>query len=218
VTRHAIRYLIKCEGLPAATDQLVREQFELAFREFGVPRRIRSDNGVPFATKAVGGLSKLSVWWVLLGIVPERIDPGQPQQNGRHERMHRTLKEQTANPPAATMRDQQRAFDRFRADYNERRPHEALELTPPARHYEPSLIPMPLRLHTPAYPSEFQVRRTCENGTVKFRGNLFRFGKVIASQALGFLAVDEDEWELHFGPLLLAYVILRDGEARLVSP
>jgi transposase InsO family protein len=218
ITDAVSRYLIKCEGLLRATEALTRMQFELAFREFGVPRRIRSDNGVPFATTAVGGLSMLSVWWVQLGIVPERIEPGQPQQNGRHERMHRTLKEQTANPPSASMNDQQRAFDRFRADYNDRRPHEALGQTPPASHYEPSLRLMPERLRSPEYGDDFKVRRSCENGTLIFRGNLFRFGKVIASQPLGFLPVDEDEWELHFGPMLLAHVLIRNGEARLVSP
>jgi transposase InsO family protein len=140
ITDAATRYLVKCEALVQPSHAPVREQFELAFHEFGVPRAIRSDNGPPFASKALGGLSELSVWWIQLGILPERIEPGQPQQNGRHERFHRTLKEQTASPPMA---DQQRAFDRFRADYNDRRPHEALGQTPPAKHYEPSLRPMP---------------------------------------------------------------------------
>ena len=141
----ASRYLIRCEGLEEPKHAPVQAHFERAFREFGLPARIRSDNGTPFATKAIGGLSKLSVWWVQLGILPERIEPGKPQQNGRHERMHRTLKEQTASPPQASMADQQRAFDRFRHDYNEQRPHEALGQTPPARHYEPSLRAMPER-------------------------------------------------------------------------
>src|SRR5580704_9746137 len=118
------RYLLKCEGLTRPTDGLARPHFERAFREFGLPRGIRSDNGAPFATKAIGGLSMLSVWWIRLGITPERIEPGKPQQNGRHERMHQTLKKQTASPPQATMADQQRVMDRFRRDYNEVRPHE----------------------------------------------------------------------------------------------
>ena len=118
VSDGASRYLIKCEALDEPKHEPVQMHFERAFREFGLPTRIRSDNGAPFATKAIGGLSKLSVWWVKLGILPERIEPGKPQQNGRHERMHRTLKEQTASPPHASMADQQRAFDRFRHDYN----------------------------------------------------------------------------------------------------
>ena len=153
ISDNATRFLIKCESLREPKDAPVREQFELAFREFGLPARIRSDNGAPFASKAVGGLSRLSVWWIQLGIIPERIEPGHPEQNGRHERMHKTLKEQTASPPAATLADQQRAFDRFRADYNNDRPHEALGQTPPRAHYEPSLRIMPgLRFH-PVRPS-----------------------------------------------------------------
>lgn len=218
ITDAMSRYLVKCEGLLGEKEGPVREQFELAFREFGVPRRIRSDNGSPFASKAPGGLSRLSMWWIQLGIVPERIEPGQPQQNGRHERMHKTLKEQTANPPAATMADEQRAFDRFRADYNDHRPHEALGLTPPASHYEPSLRPMPERLRTPEYSDEVEVRRSNFNGTLAFKGGRLNFGRLFAHQPIGFQQVNEDEWEVHYGPVLLGFVLMRDGGLRLERP
>ena len=217
ITDGAIRYLIKCEGLAQPQDSPVREHFDRAFREFGLPARIRSDNGTPFATKAIGGLSKLSVWWVQLGILPERIEPGHPEQNGRHERMHRTLKEQTASPPCATMADQQRAFDRFRHDYNEDRPHEALSQTPPARHYEPSLRPMPLRPREPEYDSDFVVRRIKVNGLMPFHGHLLKVGTVLAGQPVGLKPIDEDEWELFYGPLLIGSLLVRDGKPRVDS-
>jgi putative transposase len=211
----ASRYLIKCEALTEPRDGPVREHFERAFREFGLPTRIRSDNGPPFATKAIGGLSKLSVWWVQLGIVPERIEPGQPQQNGRHERMHRTLKEQTASPPHATMADQQRAFDRFRRDYNDHRPHEALGQTPPARHYEPSMRVMPERPREPEYGNGFEVRRIRPDGKLRFNGRRIPVGTLLASQPIGLQQVDDDEWELFYGPLPIGVLLLRNGTPRI---
>jgi transposase InsO family protein len=215
VTDAASRYLLKCEGLRRPTEALAQPHFERAFREFGLPARIRSDNGAPFASKAVGGLSRLSVWWIQLGITPERIEPGQPQQNGRHERMHLTLKQQTALPPRATMMDQQRAMDLFRHDYNDVRPHEALGQTPPARHYEPSLRPMPDKPRCPEYAAGFEVRRTNNSGGVSWKGEMINLGRLLSAQAVGFKAVDQDEWELLYGPVLLGYVILRDGKPAL---
>jgi putative transposase len=211
----ASRYLIKCEGLREPKEDPVRRHFDLAFREFGLPTRIRSDNGPPFATKAVGGLSRLSVWWIQLGILPERIEPGQPQQNGRHERMHRTLKEHTATPPHATMADQQRAFDRFRHDYNEERPHEALGQTPPAVHYEPSLRTMPDRPRAPEYGDGIVVRRLGNSGFFSWSGTMLRVGKLLASQPVGLKQTDDDEWELYYGPLLIGYLLKRDGKPRI---
>jgi transposase InsO family protein len=215
ITDAASRYLIKCEGLSEPKHGPTQRQFELAFREFGLPSRIRSDNGAPFATNSFGGLSRLSVWWIQLGIVPERIEPGQPQQNGRHERFHRTLKEQTTQPPAATLADQQRAFDRFRGDYNEHRPHQALGQTPPAAHYEPSLRPMPDRPRAPEYRQDFVVRRVRPNGCVSWRGVDLLVNRLLAGQPIGLRQTDDDEWDLHYGPLLLGYLLVRDGKARL---
>jgi len=215
ITDAASRFLIKCEALREPQHEPTQRHFERAFREFGLPSRIRSDNGPPFATKAIGALSRLSVWWIQLGIVPERIEPGQPQQNGRHERFHRTLKEHTAQPPAATLVDQQRTFDRFRADYNDHRPHEALEQTPPARHYEPSLRAMPDRPRPPEYDSQFHTRRVRTDGFFCWQGSMLRVGSLLASQPVGLRQTDEDEWDLHYGPLLIGYVLMRDGAARL---
>jgi transposase InsO family protein len=212
ITDAMSRYLVKCEGLVQPRVVPVKEHFERAFREFGLPRGIRSDNGPPFASTAVGGLSELSVWWIQLGIVPERIEPGQPQQNGRHERFHRTLKEQTASPPLMTLSDQQRAFDRFRADYNDRRPHEALSQTPPSKHYEPSRRAMPDRPRPPEYDGDVSVRWVGRGGSVRWKGVTFYLAEVLANQPVGLHQTGEDEWELHYGPILLGYVLERGAK------
>ena len=140
------RYLLRCQAMDRTGGRFVRPLMEATFREYGLPARIRSDNGSPFASTGVGGLSRLSVWWLRLGITPERIAPGHPEQYGRHERLHRTLKQDTAQPPSRTPRAQQQAFDRFRRTYNEERPHEALGRATPASWYEPSLRSFPERL------------------------------------------------------------------------
>jgi hypothetical protein len=136
-----------------------------------------------------------------LGILPERIEPGQPQQNGRHERFHRTLKEQTATPPKASIPDQQRAFDLFRADYNDRRPHEALGQTPPATHYEASLRPFPDHPRALEYAEELDVRRVVSNGNFSWKGAHLHIGKILSGQPVGLNQTDEDEWEVFYGPI-----------------
>jgi putative transposase len=153
ITDAASRYLIKCESVAKPDEAHCRPHIERAFREFGLPGRIRSDNGPPFASKALGGLSQLSVWWLQLGVEPERIEPGKPQQNGRHERFHLTLKQRTASPPKANALAQQLAFDSFRHEYNDLRPHEALSQTPPARHYEPPCARCRSRRHPTTTPT-----------------------------------------------------------------
>ena len=132
--------------------------FEAAFREYGLPERIRIANGTPFATVGIGGLSELCVWWIKLGIRPERIEPGKPAQNGRHERMHRTLKQETTQPPHADLREQQKAFDRFRHEYHYERPHQALQGRTPAEGYQPSPRIYRGRLREVTYRSEWEVR------------------------------------------------------------
>jgi putative transposase len=214
ITDGATRYLITCEGLVAEKAALARAQFERAFLEFGLPSRIRSDNGAPFASKAIGGLSALSVWWIQLGILPERIEPGNPQQNGRHERFHRTLKEHTAQPPAATFAEQQRAFDYFRRDYNEERPHEALGQKPPASVYEPSWRPM-RQPRAPEYGDGFDVRRVALSGTIGAMGKPLYVGHVLAGQPLGLKRTDDDEWDVYYGPLLVGYLLIRNGKPRI---
>jgi putative transposase len=215
ITDAASRYLIKCESVGKPDEAHCRPHFERAFREFGLPRRIRSDNGAPFASKALGGLSRLSVWWVQFGIEPERIEPGKPEQNGRHERFHLTLKKHTASPPKGNAADQQRAFDRFRHEYNDVRPHEALSQTPPARHYEPSRRAMPDRPCAPQYDPDMMVRWVGPNGMVSFKGSILSVGALLANQPLGFRQIDADEWEMHYGPLLLGHWLIRKGVGRI---
>jgi transposase InsO family protein len=214
ITDAASRYLIKCESVVRPDDAHCRPHFERAFREFGVPARIRSDNGAPFATKALGGLSRLSVWWVQLGIAPERIEPGKPQQNGRHERFHLTLQQHTASPPKVDATSQQRAFDRFRHEYNDVRPHEALGQTPPGRHYEPSLRPMP-EAKTPEYDPDMTQRWVTPGGEIHIKGRVLYVSNLLAKQPVGLRQVDDDEWELFYGPLHLGDVLIRKREARI---
>ncbi len=132
------RYLLRAQAVAKTDTARVQATFEAAFRQYGLPQAIRTDNGAPFASTAIAGLSRLAVWWIKLGIVPERIEAGHPEQNGRHERMHRTLKQEVAMPPAEDRRAQQRALQEFRQEYNEVRPHEALGMQTPASVYEPS--------------------------------------------------------------------------------
>lgn len=219
VTDHVSRYLIKCEGLVKTDFAHVKPHFERAFCEFGLPWRIRSDNGPPFATVGLGGLSELSVWWIRLGIEPERIEPGEPQQNGRHERMHRTLQEETANPPSPTRIGQQRAFDCFRREYNHERPHEALDMKTPASLFMPSRRHMPERPKSPEYPDTMKVRKLDGQGRICFAGQTSKItlSKLLAKEPIGLKPIDDDHWEVFYGPVLIAEMKLRDKEIRLIK-
>jgi putative transposase len=207
VTDHVTRYLLKCEALAQPREGPVRLHFERVFREFGVPLRIRADSGPLFTSTGFGGLSALSVWSIKLGIVPERIEPGQSQQNGRHERMHRTLK--TEVPVQNTMAEQQRAFDRFRGTYNDVRPHEALGGETPSSRYSPSPRAMPERLRSPEYPDAMKVRRLDHNGSLCIGGKPFAFGSALAGEPVGLELVEEDTWEVRYGSVLLAELRIR---------
>lgn len=202
------RYLLRCQGVDETGAAFVRPLLEAAFREYGLPARMRSDNGAPFASTGVGGLSRLSIWWLRLGIGLERIEPGHPEQNGRHERMHRTLKQETARPPARTLRAQQRAFDRFRREYNEERPHEALAMATPGSLYELSARPFPSRLPEMEYPAGLALRIVQQHGDVHWRYGRFFLGEVLSGETVGFEEV-EDGWRVWFGPLPLAYLDAR---------
>jgi transposase InsO family protein len=197
------RYLIRCVALEETTTEDAFEVFESAFKEFGLPAAIRSDNGPPFASRAVGGLSELSVWWVQLGIRPERIEPGKPQQNGRHERMHLTLKIETASPPAMSFLVQQRRFDRFRKTFNEERPHEALDYATPSSRYAPSPRSYPRELGLPAPGPGVQRVLTNRNGVAEFEGLRIALGLLLAHQEIDLVPVAEHIWLAKFGPVEL---------------
>lgn len=185
----ASRYLLETR-IVAPTGAQVRRVLERNFAAFGLPLAIRSDNGSPFGSSGAGGLSRLSVWWLKLGIEPHYIRPGSPQDNGGHERMHRTLREETALPPAATKRRQQERFDRFRRHYNEERPHEALDQTPPAKHWHPSARPLPRRVEDPWYDADHEVRRVRSPGTIKWRGEEVFIGEALASEIVGLAELE----------------------------
>lgn len=184
VTDAASRYLLQVRVVdPTYTD--VRCALERLFDEAGLPDAMRSDNGAPFGSTGAGGLSALSVWLLKLGIEPRYIPPSSPQHNGRHERMHRTLKAETTRPAAATAAEQQARFDRFRQHYNEDRPHEALAQTPPARHWQPSARRYPEKIPDPWYDADHEVRRVRQQGDIKWRGEHVFIGEAFAGELVG---------------------------------
>lgn len=212
VTDAYSRMLLGCENT-RPDGRHVRPVFERLFREYGLPRAIRTDNGTPFASTGAGGLSPLSVWWVKLGILPERIRPAHPEQNGRHERMHRTLKQDTARPPAESREAQQTRFDRFRAEYNTLRPHEALGQIPPSALYTPSPRTYPERLGDIEYPPLTEVRRVRSNGQVKWHGTRVFISESLVGELIG-ITEDTDGWLVSFGPIALGLLV--PGHASLV--
>lgn len=205
------RYLLCCRGQPSVAYLGARAGFEAAFRTHGLPLQILTDNGTPFASCAIGGLSRLSVWWIKLGIQPVRIEPGRPDQNGRHERMHRTLKADATRPPAANLASQQRVLERFRRCYNEERPHRALDGAVPAAHYHASSRAYPERIPEVPYPGHFRTPKVSDNGCIKWRGRNIFVSEVLAGERLGFEPIDDGIWSVHFGPLWLARFDERDG-------
>ena len=200
------RYVLRLQALERIDGEQVWPILETAFFEFGLPRVMRSDNGAPFASAAAGGLSRLGVRLIKAGVVPERIKPGRPQQNGRHERMHLTLKQETASPPAQTLRQQQRRFDAFRTTFNEERPHEALGQTPPAQHYDPPPRPYSGRLREPDYADDQIVRRVRSNGDIKWRGERLFLSETLISEPVGLRETDEGFFEVCYGPVLLGAI------------
>ena len=187
-----------------ASFETIQSVFVGAFHEYGLPEAIRTDNGSPFASTTVGGLSRLSIWWTKLGIIPERIAKGKPQQNGRHERMHRTLKDEAISPPQSTWRLQQVAFDRFRQEFNHQRPHESLDQRFPAEVYRPSPRLYPLALPEMIYPDNMQVRWVKAQGDISWKARHVYLTKALAGELVGLRQVDQDFWDIYFGPLRLA--------------
>jgi len=210
------RFLLECKGLLGTTLDATMRVFKRVFRTYGLPERIRTDNGVPFASMALARLSQLSAWWVQLGITPELIEPGKPQQNGRHERMHRTLKAQTARPPAANLRTQQKRFDAFRAEFNHERPHEALRMKVPAELYRPSDRPYPRRLKPFVYPGHYEVRKVSTNGGVRWNHKWLWVSHILGGLYVGFEEVDHEAWDVYFGPILLGRFFEKTG--RITDP
>jgi transposase InsO family protein len=210
------RFLLGCTALGSPASAPAQVVFTRLFRTYGLPRVIRSDNGVPFASPlALSRLSALAVWWIRLGIRPERIARGAPQQNGAHERLHKTLKAEATHPPQRTLARQQACFDHFRAEYNTERPHEALGLCPPARCYTPSPRPWPRRLPRLDYPPQVEIRRVSSAGCVKWKGDAVWLTSVLAGQDVAFEPTAPDGWTVSFGSLVLGLV---DAVTRTFTP
>lgn len=197
VMDQASRYLLRCQGVLTPTTAAVQPWFAWLFHDYGLPATIRTDNGPPFASTALGGLSRLAAWWVRLGIRPERIRPGTPSENGGHERMHRTLKA-AMGAPAASFAAQQRRLAAFVEEYNWARSHEALGRQTPGSVYQPSPRPYPAKLPPIEYGAETVVRQVRHNGEIRWRGQLLYVSEVLAQEPVGFTPLGEGTWAVHY--------------------
>nr|WP_201724288.1 IS481 family transposase [Bradyrhizobium centrolobii] len=209
------RYLLRCQALPRADTEHVWPVLDAAFREFGLPYHMRSDNGSPFASRGAGGLSRLSVLLIKAGVTPERIAPGKPQQNGRHERMHLTLLQEVASPPARSMREQLKRLREFQRLYNDERPHQALENATPADCYQASTRRFDGILREPEYDDDHEVRRVRHNGEIKLNGNMIYISAALVGEPI-VLAENEDGWTVSYGPIVLGTIA--HGDDRLQQP
>ena len=210
------RYLLRCQAVLRPDYDHVKPLFDAAFREYGLPRAIRTDNGPPFATRTLAGLSRLAVEWIKLGIVPERIAPGKPAQNGRHERMHRTLKEATASPPRRSLRAQQKAFDHFRDEYNWERPHQALRNQTPADLFCPSPRRYPLRVPEITYPRGTVTRHVRAQGEFRWHGRQVFLSETLVGEDVAFFPIAGQQWQIMGGEMKLAIYDERSG--RIIRP
>jgi len=208
VTDNFSRFLIACDGLEGPRYIETRACFERIFREYGLPLAIRTDNGTPFSGMSVGGLSRLSIWWIQLGIIPERIMPGKPQQNGRHERMHRTLKCDTLNPAGLNLTDQQKKFDFFRVEYNTERPHESIGMKRPGELFEKSNRSYPVLIKPIEYPDDFQVRNVKHSGEISFGNNLYFISELLYRDKVGLKEIENGLWQMNYGLHKLGYIDL----------
>lgn len=202
VTDNFSRYLFAVDGAYEISGKQTKNVLMQLFNEFGLPLFIRSDNGSPFATNGLGGLSKISVWLIKLGITPERIRKGHPEENGRHERMHFTLKQETTRPPKSNLREQQECFDNFKLIFNEQRPHEGIQFNRPARLYTPSERKLPHKLNEVEYDSSFlDTRRIRTNGTMKWIGKEIFVSETLIGETIGLKPYSDEEWLIHFSHL-----------------
>jgi putative transposase len=220
ITDQFSRFLIACEAQDSTAADGAFEVFEYAFRAYGLPAIIRSDNGTPFASTALAGLSKLSVWWMRLGIKPERIEPAHPEQNGRHERMHRTLKRETTRPAGQNELEQQERFDRFVEEYNQERPHEAIGLKPPATVYTPSERLFPAKVPEPQYPLHDDVLIVKKTGHIYLggRGTQYFLTAALAGQPVGIREEEDGRLLVSFLNHDLARIDLQSREVEPIEP
>jgi len=195
------RRLLTCKGCPSTEHEYAHTHFKSAFKKYGLPLAIRTDNGGPFSFRGIAGLSYLSVWWLKLGIIPERIDPGRPDQNSRHERMHLTLKQETTFPPQETMEEQQKSFDHFKNEYNNQRPHEALGNKTPSSLYHSSPRRYPRRIKGFGYDGHLEVKTVNVKGNIIWKGTHLHLSYTLRDESVGFEQVAENRWKLFLGPM-----------------
>jgi transposase InsO family protein len=212
ISDNASRYILKCQALPGPRYRKTKQIFEEAFKENGLPNAIRIDNGTPFAGKAIGGLSRLMIWWILLGITPERIRKGCPQDNPRHERMHRTLKDEALENIARNLKEQQKEFDIFRFEFNNCRPHESLDQDMPNMHYRKSSRPYIENPISPDYDFDYTVRNVRHNGEIKFKGNLYYLTRLLTGYPIGLKEVADGQWNIYFSFYQLGALDLRKNK------
>jgi len=201
VTDQFSRFIPVIKSLPSTATVGVKPIFTRIFQEYGLPKYMRSDNGVPFATTALCRLSALSAWWIQLGIIPDLIEPGKPQQNGQHERMHRTLKDETTRPPGYSSPAQQRKFNAFVQEFNHERPHEGIDMKRPAQLFEPSPRQMPSKIKPFEYPDRYEVRYVSGNGGIRWNNQWVCVSHVCHGQYVGFEEIDYKVWNVFYGPV-----------------
>lgn len=206
VTDNYSRFLFCCDGFDRIHHKSAIKSFEKVFREYGLPDAIRTDNGYPFAGTAVGGLSALSIWFLKLGIMPERIEPGCPQQNPRHERMHRTLKAGIKLNVRNSLAGQQKWFDEFKKEFNEERPHQGINLQTPSSVYEKSKRVFPSQLSEMIYPDEWLIRKVRSNGEIKYFGKSYFVSELLQGEPIGLEMIDDDRAIIYFGRLKLGII------------
>ena len=222
VTDNFSRYLLCCQAMLSPNIDDTQAVMTRVFREHGLPARIRTDNGGPFAASdSLGRLSRLSAWWIRLGIQPEFIELGKPQQNGRHERMHKTLKDETTRPPAGSLRAQQNKFNAFCAEFNNDRPHEALKMHTPVSVHQPSRREMPRRILPLEYPAHFETRYVSANGGIRWNGDWVNVSSVCVGEYVGMEEVEDAIWDVYYGPYKLGkfherHLRIEDAYGRLV--
>ena len=210
VMDHQSRFLLQCKGHRAISTEKAQKTFKQVFKRYGLHSRMRTDNGVPFASRSLGGISHLSKWWIRLGIVPERIKPGRPQQNGVHERMHRTLKDAAIKPPGRNLKHQQKLFDDFIEEYNEERPHDALQKQKPSSRYDKSSREFPRKLPELQYPGHYLIVPVSSGGIMYCFGNIVYTGHVLVGEHVGMEEVQDGVWRVYFGPVYLGCFDQRD--------
>ena len=218
VTDACTRAVLCCDALTSTEHAGTQARLQQLFERVGMPKAMRSDNGCPFCSPAIGGISKLSLWWTKLGIFHDRSRPASPQDNGQHERMHRDLKAETTRPPGNDIPKQQERFDAFRHQFNHIRPHEALEMATPASLWQPSLITMPVKLPGPEYPGHMEVRTVGKNGYFKFAGQATFLSQVLSHEQIALEEIEEHIWSIRFYDRLIARFDLRNRKIVASNP